>query len=181
MISELITFVIVLALLFLVYRFVLVKVIGGGDAADADDAEYEDDGEDEHEAFEENRRPATVSFTGQKAPNLPDDRTVSPSGPNPPNVAGPVGEAVVMPPEQPFDPYAEHNQSAHVTDDTRNPQRMFRPAPEATDVNTAVAAGIAGTGATYSPEMVTNGAPFMDGVFAMDSSDASADSGFAPW
>jgi hypothetical protein len=181
MISELITLTIILALLFFVYRFILVKVLNPDN--DADDSDESDDDSVE-ESFEENRNPATVvGITGQKGANLPDDRSISPSGPNAPSAAPPRGEIVAVAPEQAFDPYAESNQTAYMTDNTRNPQRMFRPAPEQNNSSTAVESGIASSGSQYNPEMITNGAPFMDGVFALDSSETAggSDMGFAPF
>ena len=153
----------VLVLLFLVYQFVLVRII----KAD----EYEQD--DEYESFEENARPAAAPLVGQKGVNLPDDRTIAASGPNSPSSEPPKRQVVVMPPEEPFDPYAEKNQSPHAGDDARYPERMFRPAPEMNDTATAALSGVASMNANsqYSPEMVHNGGEFMDGVFALDSAE----------
>ena len=118
--------------------------------------------------------PGAAPLVGQKGVNLPDDRTIAPSGPNSPAPAPPKGQLVVMPAEKPFDPYDEAQQSPHSGDDARHPERMFRPAPEMNDVKTAVAAGIAADGRAagegpYSPEVVINGAEFMNGIFALDS------------
>jgi hypothetical protein len=171
MLSNFLTIILVLVLLFLVYQFVLSKVF-----------DEDVDADDEYEQFEENTSPGPAPLVGQKAPNLPDDRVIASSGPNPPAAQPPKGQVVVMPPEEPFDPFDEVHKSPHSGDDSRHPERMFRPAPEMNDTATAIGAGIASPisdGGQYSPEMVINGAEFMNGIFALDSAADSSEIGYS--
>jgi hypothetical protein len=170
MVSNIFIVLLVLVLLFLVYQFVLVRIMK--------DDDYEQD--DEYESFEENARPESAPLVGQKGINLPDDRNIAASGPNSPVSEPPKRQVVVMPPEEPFDPYGEKHQSPHAGDDARYPERMFRPAPEMNDTTTAALSGVASMTADsqYSPEMVENGGEFMSGVFALDSAEG-ADIGYS--
>jgi hypothetical protein len=102
-------------------------------------------------------------------------KIVSPGGPNAPNQAS-HAEGVVMPPETPYDTLAETHESADIPERLRHPERMFSPGLEASDTETAVAAGVASSAAqatsmsyqTFGPEFAQNGATFMNGIMAND-------------
>jgi hypothetical protein len=106
---------------------------------------------------------------------IPVERTVAPAGPNPPAQQAPNGVRHVMAQEQPTDPYAEMQEDAYAKEKLRNPERMFRPAPENNNTEIATQSGIASTmnavpqnvGA-FAPETAQNGGFFMDGVAAND-------------
>lgn len=182
--SNILILVLVLVLLFIVYQFAVSKVESyryGEDDTDSDSSEDEDE-----EPFrdEQNQQPRAISMPpGQKGVMMEENRVVSSGGPNSPADAAPQGQVVVMPPEQPYDPYAEKQQDAYgAGDDSRHPERMFRPAPDAGDSATAVAGGVAGRvgGSQYSVDGVMNGAEFMPGVITADLTDSmSGDLGFS--
>jgi hypothetical protein len=183
MMSNILILVLVLVLLFIVYQFVISKVESYRYGEDDTDSDSDSDAE---ESFrdEPNQQPRAISMPpGQKSAMMEENRVVSSGGPNPPAHAAPQGQAVVMPPEQPYDPYAEKQQDAYgAGDDSRHPERMFRPAPEAGDSATAVAGGIAGRigGSQYSVDGVINGAEFMPGVVTADLTDSmGGDLGFS--
>ncbi len=162
MLSNILIVLLILTLLFLVYQAVISKLFNGAEEDDTEESFYE-----------ENTSPGDAPIVGQKL-NLPDNRVISPSGPNPPAHAPSQFEVTMHSPEQaPHDPYAEKYKSPHVDDEVRQPERSFRPAPEMNDVNTAVASGIASAamGQAYSPEMIMNGGNFMDGVVGLESAE----------
>ena len=106
---------------------------------------------------------------------IPTEKVITPAGPNPPAQQAPDGVRHVMAPEQPTDPYAEMQEDAYAPEKLRNPERMFRPAPENNNTEIAAQSGVASTmnavpqnvGA-FAPEMAQNGGFFMDGVAAND-------------
>lgn len=102
----------------------------------------------------------------------------APSAPAPPPSARPAAAtAVVMPEERPFDPQDQPYESSEIPERLRHPERMFGPGLDNSEVDSAVAAGVASaasqaTESAYSafgPEMAQNGGSFMDGVIANDS------------
>jgi len=113
-------------------------------------------------------------------------RTVSASGPAPPNQEPPPEETRVTSPEVAMDPYEPNEESAAVPERLRHPERMYRPAPSNSSVDIAEASGIASASASqaahslqaFAPEMAQNGGEFMHGIFANDSSEPSAFSAF---
>lgn len=117
-------------------------------------------------------------FTPEHVPSpkpLPQERVITPAGPNAPAQEGPRGERHIMAPEQPMDPYAEMQEDAYAPERLRNPERMFRPAPENDNTSIAAMGGIASSlNATpqhvgsFAPEMAQNGGFFMSGVAAND-------------
>lgn len=106
---------------------------------------------------------------------IPTEKVITPAGPNPPAQKAADGVRHVMAPEQPTDPYAEMQEDAYAPEKMRNPERMFRPAPENNNTEIAAQSGIASTmnavpqnvGA-FAPEMAQNGGFFMDNVAAND-------------
>jgi hypothetical protein len=167
MLKSILIFILILALLFLVYQFVIVNIMKS---------------ESTHEEFyEENSQPVETTEQVEKGMLMPEDRAVAPGGPNAPSstTVASVSVPVAMPEEQPFDPYSEKQQSPYAGDDNRYPERMFRPAPEMNDVHTAVGAGIAAPSTQYNPENVMNGSEFMSGVIALDSASDSG-LGYSP-
>ena len=107
--------------------------------------------------------------------SIPVETVVTPAGPNPPAQKAPDGVRHVMAQEQATDPYAEMQGGAYEVEKLRNPERMFRPAPENNNTEIATQAGIASTmnavpqnvGA-FAPETAQNGGFFMDSVAAND-------------
>ena len=129
--------------------------------------------------------PAPASIEVRQAPLYP-ERTVSPSGPNPPNQDSLPHETVVYAPPQAADPYAHSQESSEHPENLRHPERSFRPPPLNDNTNIAESSGIAGTnqqitasGAQgFSTEMIQNGSEFMQGVFANDTMDDRSFSSF---
>jgi hypothetical protein len=106
---------------------------------------------------------------------IPTEKVIAPAGPNAPAQKAPDGVRHVMAQEEPTDPYAEMQEDAYAPEKLRNPERMFRPAPENTNTSIAVQSGIASTAnavpqnvGAFAPEMAQNGGFFMDGVAAND-------------
>lgn len=107
----------------------------------------------------------------QAPPELP--RVVSPSGPNPPNVAAPPNQVVVIPEERPNDPYDQSESNVPIKDTMRNPERSFGPNVDNSGVGRSVSAGTASTAvssslSSFSPEFAQNGGDFMEGIKAND-------------
>ena len=104
------------------------------------------------------------------------DMSVSPSGPNPPNMAAPRDMPTVRaPPTEASDPYSETAEDANAPERITHPERSFSPGivPEQTAINEG--AGLAGetTGSPqalqqFSPEFVQNGGSFFGAVSAME-------------
>ncbi len=106
---------------------------------------------------------------------IPVEKVVAPAGPNPPAQQAPDGVRHVMAQEGPTDPYAEMQEDAYAPEKLRNPERMFRPAPENNNTTIAAQSGIASTMnavpqnvGVFAPETAQNGGFFMDGVAAND-------------
>jgi hypothetical protein len=106
---------------------------------------------------------------------LPEEKIITPAGPNPPAQKAPDGVRHVMADEQPVDPFAETEGDAYEAEKLRNPERMFRPAPENNNTSIAAQGGIASTlnavpqhVGQFAPEMAQNGGFFMDSVAAND-------------
>lgn len=126
--------------------------------------------------IEESFEPEPVPVIPAETPKpLPVEKPVAPAGPNPPAQQAPDGVRHIMAGEQPVDPYAEMQEDAYAPEKLRNPERMFRPAPENDNVSMAAMGGLASTlnavpqhvGA-FAPEMAQNGGYFMDGIAAND-------------
>ena len=108
-------------------------------------------------------------------------RTVSASGPNPPNQAPPEdngGERLPGPSES--DPFDESYGSSNLKDNMRYPERMFGPAPKPNKTELAVSAGVASPQnqvvgqalQTFSPDFAQNGGEFIEGgIFANDTGE----------
>jgi hypothetical protein len=107
-------------------------------------------------------------------------RTVSPAGPNPPNVAPqpPTPEEERQPPPDVTarDPLDDPNSSGDLQDNLRHPERSFSPGLKPTDVDRSVMSGVASSRSmtssqalqTFAPEMAQNGGEFMQGIAAND-------------
>jgi hypothetical protein len=157
-VAGLLKFIVVLAILYLGYQLILKHMpFGSG-----------------KETFES---PALALLP----PNLPTEvyagpREIVASGPSPPSQSAPEGEVMVMPPTQALDPYAESQEGANAPERLRNPERMFRPAPNNDAVNAIEDSGIGGMAQqatsnsmqTFAPDFAQNGGSFMGGVFAND-------------
>jgi hypothetical protein len=96
------------------------------------------------------------------------------------SVAGPPPtSSVIVPPEEPYDPQDQLNESSDHPDRLRRPERLYSPGLEQTDTTTAVESGIASNSymatmsayQSFGPEFAQNGGQFMDnGVIANDTS-----------
>ena len=101
-----------------------------------------------------------------------EERTISPGGPNPPNVA-PDLPATIAPDAKPADPYDDKNMEAPIQDSMRFPELSFGPGVENNGTKNAPAAGTANAKAMlseskFSPEFAQNGGIFMGAVTAND-------------
>ncbi len=119
--------------------------------------------------------PAPVPVFEETPKPVPEERPIVPAGPNSPSQQAPSNERHIMAPEQPMDPYAEHQEDAYAGENLRHPERMFRPPPDNNNTELAVQAGLASRAsaappqtAQFAPEMAQNGGFFMDGVMAND-------------
>jgi len=124
--------------------------------------------------------PSPAPLLIREAPVYP-DRQVAPSGPSPPSQASDSEEVIVYGPPQANDPYQEHQESSHIPENLRHPERAYRPAPPQEHASLAVQAGLASpvsTGPSMSTEMIQNGGEFMSGVFANDNFEDSSFSAF---
>jgi hypothetical protein len=103
------------------------------------------------------------------------ERTVAPSGPNPPSQLSKKA-AVVVQEELPYDPQEQPHESAELPERLRNPERMF--SPGLANDNTDVVAGVTSYASqmtenahqVFGPEFAQNGGNFMSGVMANDTS-----------
>jgi hypothetical protein len=108
-------------------------------------------------------------------------RKISPGGPNTPNQEAPPEPAPErLPGPVDSDPYEEEYGSSNIKDNLRYPERFFGPAPQPTNTQIALEAGLAGIETakppaaiqTFSPEMAQNGGQFMEGgIFANDTNE----------
>ena len=129
------------------------------------------------EAFiaNQNTQPAPASIEIRQAPIYP-ERTITSSGPNPPNQAAPQGEEVVYGDPAPKDPYYEQQESSDIPENLRYPERSFRPPPLNNNTSIAVEAGIASNNIQVtsdnsqkmSPDFIQGGGEFMPGIYAND-------------
>jgi len=128
--------------------------------------------------------PSPASIEIRQAPLYP-ERTIAPSGPNPPNQA-PQEEIIHYAPPQATDPYSHPQESSEHPENLRHPERSFRPPPLNDNTSIAQSSGIASTtqqitanGAQgFSTEIIQGGGEFMAGVFANDTFD---DRSFSPF
>lgn len=109
---------------------------------------------------------------------LPIDHIITPAGPGAPSQQAPNGVRHIMAEEQPRDPFAEDQDDAYAPEKMRNPERIYRPAPDNSDTGTAIAGGMAAELSAvpqqmgqFSPEMAQNGGMFMDGIVANNTFD----------
>jgi hypothetical protein len=124
------------------------------------------------EGFE---HPAKAPIQIRQAPIYP-ERTVSPSGPNPPNQSAPSEQIVIHSDPTPQDPYNESQESSDIPENLRYPERSFRAPPLNNNTQIAVEAGIAShnqqishdNSQQYSTDFLQNGGEFMNGIFAND-------------
>ena len=124
------------------------------------------------EGFE---HPGRAPIEIRQAPIYP-ERTVSPSGPNPPNQAPPENEIVIHNEPVATDPYYESQESSAIPENLRYPERSFRPTVPNNQTQIAVEAGIASNtmqvsadnSQQFSTDFIQNGGEFMSGVFAND-------------
>ena len=119
--------------------------------------------------------PAPASIEIRQAPIYP-ERTITSSGPNPPNQAAPAGEEVIYGDPSPKDPYYEQQDSSDIPENLRYPERSFRPAPMNNNTTIAVQSGVASqhlqvnndNSQKFQQEMIQGGGEFMPGIFAND-------------
>ena len=119
--------------------------------------------------------PAPASVEIRQAPIYP-ERTITSSGPNPPNQEPPAGEEVVYGDPAPKDPYYEQQDSSDIPENLRYPERSYRPAPMNNNTTIAVQAGIANeklqvnndNSQKFQQDFIQGGGEFMPGIFAND-------------
>lgn len=141
-----------------------------------------DSDESQPETFE---IPSPTSIEVRQAPLYP-QRTISSSGPNPPNQQAPANEAVVYAPPSPNDPYNESQESSEHPENLRHPERSFRPSTMNENTSMAVQAGIASdhhqvssdNAQMFQQEMIQGGGEFMPGIFANDTFNDTSFSSF---
>jgi hypothetical protein len=112
--------------------------------------------------------PAPPSYV----PPVEVERTVAPSGPNPPNAQGEPPKRL---PETTAanDPLAEVNSETPIHDNLRHPENSFGPGVENNSTRLSVGGGLAsnsvqGGVSNFSPEFAQNGGEFMQGISASD-------------
>ncbi len=122
--------------------------------------------------------PEPVPVLHETPKPLPTEHTITPAGPGAPSQQAPHGVRHIMAEEQPRDPFAEEQDDAYAPERLRNPERIYRPAPDNADTGTAVAGGMAAELSAvpqqmgqFSPEMAQNGGMFMDGIVANNTFD----------
>ena len=102
---------------------------------------------------------------------------IAPAGPNTPSEKAP-NEAVMVLPEEPYDPQEQTYESAEHPNRLRYPERLYGPGLEQDNTVNAVESGIASNSVkktmhayqSFGPEFAQNGGEFMDNVVANDSS-----------
>jgi hypothetical protein len=103
------------------------------------------------------------------------ERTVAPSGPNPPSQLSKKA-AVIVQDERPYDPQEQPHESAELPERLRNPERMFGPglandSTETVEGVTSYASQVTEDAhQVFGPEFAQNGGNFMSGVMANDTS-----------
>lgn len=154
---------------FTIYWFIKDNIFGN----DLQQKEHKQQKEQQQEeGFE---HPAKAPIQIRQAPIYP-ERTVSPSGPNPPNQAAPHNEIVIHNEPVAKDPYYEPQESSAIPENLRYPERSFRPTIANNQTQLAVESGIASNNMqvsadnsqTFSTDFIQNGGEFMSGVFAND-------------
>ena len=92
-----------------------------------------------------------------------------------------VEPSIEYPEETAKDPYANEQESSEIPERMRNPENMFKAAPDnnGSPINSGVMGGAphAGVGG-YITEMVQNEGEFMPGIFAFDKDDTQGFSMF---
>ncbi len=119
--------------------------------------------------------PAPASIELRQAPIYP-ERTITPSGPNPPNQMAHNNEIVYYNEPVAKDPYLESQESSDIPENLRHPERSFRPPPLNENTSIATQSGIANNNTqissdnsqTFQPEFIQGGGEFMPGIFAND-------------
>lgn len=117
---------------------------------------------------------AFLYFTRSKEPmtDLPaSDAINTASMPVPVHVPAPVArhvEVYEQEQEQPMNEYEDNHESADMPENMRNPERMFRPAPDNHEVPQSGMMGVP-MGAGYEREPVMNEGEFMPGISAYES------------
>lgn len=125
--------------------------------------------------------PGPAPIIEQGPPHLP-GRVISPAGPNSPAQQADLEEPPALLPEpKDRDPYSESYQPSNFGDETRNPEKLFGPAPLPTVTDIAQASGIASSQLSpfqpaveqFNPENAQNGGAFIktseeSGIFAFD-------------
>ncbi len=146
------------------------------------DAIHIQNNQGQQEGFE---HPASAPIEIRQAPIYP-ERTVMPSGPNPPSQAAPENEIVIHNDPVPKDPYYESQESSAIPENLRYPERSFRPTVTNNQTQIAVEGGIASNNMQinsdnsqrFSTDFIQNGGEFMSGVFANDTFDDTNFSAF---
>ena len=175
MLVDILKIAVVMVLLFLGYRLVL-KAMGGDEIVGITAYAPMPIQPPSQEDFMVEPEPIPVLTSTPKP--VPTQHTITPAGPGAPSQQAPHGVRHIMAEEQPRDPFAEEQDDAYAPEKIRNPERMYRPAPDNSDTGTAVSGGMASELAAvpaqmgqFSPEMAQNGGIFMDGIAANDTFD----------
>lgn len=125
--------------------------------------------------------PAPAPILEQPPPHLP-GRVITPGGPSSPAQQADLKEPpVIMPEPKDRDPYDESYKSSSFGDESRNPEKLFGPAPLPTVTDIATGSGIASSQLSpfqpaveqFNPENAQNGGAFITtgaetGIFAFD-------------
>jgi hypothetical protein len=129
-----------------------------------------------HEGFDINSQ----NYSEFKAPPPPPPTIIPLVAVNEVSLPGPPPEnTVIVPPEEPYDPQDQLNESSDHPDRLRRPERSYGPGLEQNDTTTAVESGIASNShmatmsayQSFGPEFAQNGGQFMEnGVVANDTS-----------
>jgi hypothetical protein len=172
MLLEVIKLIVILILLFMGYRLIL-KMSGAENYAIGVTSYAPPPSVFEERFRDDNNGP---DMGPPEAPNPPPiNHTITPAGPNAPAQQAPHEIRHIMAEEQPRDPFAEEQDDAYAPERVRNPERMYRAAPNNVDTGMAVGGGIAAELSAvpqqmgqFSPEMAQNGGMFMDGIAAND-------------
>ena len=125
--------------------------------------------------------PGPAPIIEQPPPHMP-GRVITPAGPNSPAQQADLKEPPVLLPEpKDRDPYSESYQASNFGDESRNPEKLFGPAPQPAVTDIAVASGVASSQLSpyqpaveqFNPESAQNGGAFIQtgqdsGIFAFD-------------
>jgi hypothetical protein len=125
--------------------------------------------------------PAPAPVIEQPPPHLP-GRVITPAGPNSPAQQADLDEPPALLPEpKDRDPYGDSYQSSSFGDESRNPEKLFGPAPLPTVTDIAQASGVASSQLSpfqpaveqFNPETAQNGGAWIktgdeSGIFAFD-------------